>query len=625
MADTPTNAPSDPVIAHYASLFSSILSALRTTLDQRNADSASTSATPNPPSTPPSSSDERLTTWRELRRSLRSQFGSPFSGTLRTMSAMTNDADGGARIVHGIERIGAEQLARECLDLAQRGYAWEGAVEVLGWLGAVKDVLEESRTDRPATAPQFAVAEDVKPAPVSLTNGHAAAASAAAPSTSEPAHSQGPTLTQAHPASPTSPAAPPAAAPASPSPNADVAGWAPPPPAGSLVQKKRSTVSSAIPSAPSTSYLSHEQHAPTLSKAAAFAARMSSISSATPAASAPFVALPSVSSTLPPAYDETNKGNPYKRPASPGPEPRSPIPSHPTEQPIAGSSSSTGYPPTSTAHPPLASSSIFSAPSAPPKPKKARHSLDPSSSKAKSTTTKRKSLLAKPQSEVYIPPPRSASSSRPQRERKLPAKLAWEQSSDLLEDEGEYGRNGSAGAKRTGSLAGSTAEEEEEIDELASDTEMDALATGANGAAAATGPKRFRTGAAVMAKFPNYGWWIAGVLDPATAPSTTQGKRVKGAYLVKSVPTGADHRWVAPDASSIRELDPSELDQILSGQYATPPPASWNKWRGELVEAVEIVRDEEQLKDWMSRPTDLEIRIEAEKERKRQARVMAGW
>ena len=53
-------------------------------------------------------------------------------------------------------------------------------------------------------------------------------------------------------------------------------------------------------------------------------------------------------------------------------------------------------------------------------------------------------------------------------------------------------------------------------------------------------PKRFKVGQAVIARFPNYSYWPAMVLDPLTAPPKTQGTRVKGAYLVKSIPTGAD-------------------------------------------------------------------------------------
>lgn len=53
-------------------------------------------------------------------------------------------------------------------------------------------------------------------------------------------------------------------------------------------------------------------------------------------------------------------------------------------------------------------------------------------------------------------------------------------------------------------------------------------------------PTRFKVGEAVIARFPNYSYWPAVVLDARMAPPKTQGRREKGSYLVKSIPTGGD-------------------------------------------------------------------------------------
>lgn len=99
----------------------------------------------------------------------------------------------------------------------------------------------------------------------------------------------------------------------------------------------------------------------------------------------------------------------------------------------------------------------------------------------------------------------------------------------------------------------------------------------------------------VLAKFPNYSWWIAVPLRPSTAPPWTQGRHSLTAtlsdpagrpYLVKSIPTGGDHRWALP--SELRALDDSLIEQILTERYEEVPPRSWVKWRGELLEAIGI-------------------------------------
>ena len=165
---------------------------------------------------------------------------------------------------------------------------------------------------------------------------------------------------------------------------------------------------------------------------------------------------------------------------------------------------------------------------------------------------------------------------------------------------------------------------------------------------------------------------MAQVLDPSTAPPETQGRQIRGSYLVKSIPTGADQcvfefppvnvsvtdcssfrgrsRWISPDENSIRPIEEEELRQIQAGEYEAGKqvPQSWKKWRSDLLDAVEIVKDPERcvfllaitrcrysrlittwrsrLKEWQSRKTDLEVRIEAEKERRKAVKQMnAAW
>ncbi|GAA5860870.1 hypothetical protein JCM8547_003874 [Rhodosporidiobolus lusitaniae] len=272
--------------------------------------------------------------------------------------------------------------------------------------------------------------------------------------------------------------------------------------------------------------------------------------------------------------------------------------------------------------------------SAPPKAKKPRLSSTTASSSSAPPKPPRRTLdgrlKQKGASEVYVPPAPTGESSRPQRKRKLPGRLTFEQSSDPLDEEdgGAYlpaKASKAAKGKVRASVASAVAVgDEEEIDELASDYEEEKEPTPV-AAREEEEEGRFPVGSTVLSKFPNYHFFPSVVLDPRTAPSNTQGKRVKGAYLVKSIPTGADHRWVPPEESHIKPIPPSLLDEIDAAKYSTPPPQSWIKWRADLVEAARLIRDPEGLKDWLSRPTDFEVRIEAEQERKRIAKQMQAW
>ncbi|BGP27357.1 DEAH boxpolypeptide 36 [Rhodotorula toruloides] len=174
--------------------------------------------------------------------------------------------------------------------------------------------------------------------------------------------------------------------------------------------------------------------------------------------------------------------------------------------------------------------------------------------------------------------------------------------------------NGAGGAgrggRKRGSLAGGGLAEQEQAEEderLLND------------------PDRFKIGQAVMAKFPNYNFWPSVVLDHRIPPPGTQGKRTPGAYLVKSVPTGGDHRWVSPDDSSIVPLTPTQLDDIILARYKSAPPTSWQKWRGELVDAALLIKDPEKLKEWLAHPTPAELYQLEQAEKKRAKRMSAFY
>jgi hypothetical protein len=51
-------------------------------------------------------------------------------------------------------------------------------------------------------------------------------------------------------------------------------------------------------------------------------------------------------------------------------------------------------------------------------------------------------------------------------------------------------------------------------------------------------------------------------------------------------------RWVPPDDSSILPVTTTQLDDIILGRYKSAPPPSWKKWRGELVDAAMMIKDE---------------------------------
>ncbi|KAK4046841.1 hypothetical protein OIO90_006417 [Microbotryomycetes sp. JL221] len=117
-----------------------------------------------------------------------------------------------------------------------------------------------------------------------------------------------------------------------------------------------------------------------------------------------------------------------------------------------------------------------------------------------------------------------------------------------------------------------------------------------------TDERQFKPGIPVLAKFPNYSWWIAVPLKPSSAPPWTQGKLALTTttsndepetrpYLVKSVPTGGDHRWALPN--EVKPLDQEVIDTILNEQYKDTPPKSWVRWRDELLEAIAIVTDKQ--------------------------------
>lgn len=84
-------------------------------------------------------------------------------------------------------------------------------------------------------------------------------------------------------------------------------------------------------------------------------------------------------------------------------------------------------------------------------------------------------------------------------------------------------------------------------------------------------PKRFKVGQAVIARFPNYSYWPAMVLDPLTAPPKTQGTRVKGAYLVKSIPTGADQCGVSLSLSLSCLWSPIRFERNAVADFESSP------------------------------------------------------
>ncbi|GAA6060414.1 hypothetical protein JCM10212_002182 [Sporobolomyces blumeae] len=512
-------------------------------------------------------------TWSQLERVLTREFGHPFNAS-RALSP-----DEAKLVVKALETIGPAEVG-----LLQAGESEWDFVDAMVWFAFVADALRG-----PGSRSAFGAGSSHSPG----SSGSGAGAGASAHDLADETSSA----------------------------TDDSPGFVDP---SAISGKRKRTSSTETPSAPEPvppppppSSVSNPP--PLGSRAAAFAAKMSALAHS----------IPSVSSSAP-----------SSSPASTD---------RPSTGPLAGSSSSTGLAPASfstqidrappnpalDAAPVLQSASAASAPSfdAPSNPKKPRA---PPKSRQRRPSMDTASLL---QGEAFVPSPRESVSNRPQRERKLPSKIAH--SAGLIDADGvpfdsssrTEGGGSSTRRKRKSSVGGGgergargpADDEMEEIDELASDPEVeDPRATG-------TAVKRWKVGETAFVRFPNYGWWISAILDPATAPPTTQGKRVRGAYLAKSIPTGADHRWVPAESTSIRPITEQELSEIESGVYAKDPerehpvPKSWSKWRGEILEAVEIVRSEQALSSWLSQKTDLEIRMDAERERKKQARGMKAW
>ncbi|GAA5904804.1 uncharacterized protein JCM6883_003913 [Sporobolomyces salmoneus] len=234
--------------------------------------------------------------------------------------------------------------------------------------------------------------------------------------------------------------------------------------------------------------------------------------------------------------------------------------------------------------------------------------------------------------EIYVPTIRASVTNRPTRERKLPSSIAadggmldedgrailrWDEIRDEQERRTKKART--SGSNRATRNSGGGVETGEEGGYLEGEAEAGGRAEGGDET------KRWKIGQTVFFKFPNYSWWPAIILDPSTAPPDAQGTRTRDCYLVKSIPTGADHRWVSAESASLRPIDPSELDEIEQGVYpdGRMVPRSWKKWRNELLEAVRLIKDPAALKEWLGGETELEREIEAAKERKRSARKMS--
>ncbi|GAA6001625.1 uncharacterized protein JCM10292_004965 [Rhodotorula paludigena] len=521
--------------------------------------------------------------------------------------------------------------------------AQAGLVELAGWVHAARlllsaDSVVQNGLDQPVAT------KAAHAAPPPLDAAHAVAAPRA--------------LSSSASVSPASPAPPSSASPSA-------FGFAPPAAPGELAKKlaAKKTARLSAPAAPSkpASQPSAPAPAAAVHSSAPAAADVSALRSAIEPIS-PFAPRDSTSPRTAGFPDRMAGLASLRQPVSAS---ASTVP----HQPLA-STSSFALPSCSTPvpHPSGPPSAGFAPPPAPgtafePK-KKARKSRAPKAPRRTSDGI----LKGRGVSEVYVPPAREerissgaagegegAEGPRPSRKRKAPLRLTFEQSSDPLEGDGdgedvEWGgsrggrRKSAAGGgkrKRFGGFddeddedgSGGGAGDEDELDELASDYEEQvARRQKAQKAREVERERseelnrdRFAVGSAVMCKFPNYSWFPAIILDPQTAPSTVQGKRVKGAYLVKSIPSGADHRWVAPDKGDILPIQPTQLDDILLGRYKSPPPQSWIKWRGELVEAVILIKDPERLKDWLSRPTELEEQVAAKEARKNAARMSAAW
>ncbi|GAA5940582.1 hypothetical protein JCM3775_004734 [Rhodotorula graminis] len=590
--------PDEPVVAHYMALLASLISQLAALVPQGP-----------PPALHAADALARATTWTDLRLSLRDSFASPeYIFGARSPDHIAKKC--AHHVVLALHRLGAAKLARNvvehekaALGAAQGGHEageWTGMVELLAWVRAVKRVLSLSTNGASSTF---------------TTTTPQSAHVAAAPPVAEPRPPAAPSL-----ANSTSPA---------PAASSSSFSFAPPPAPGSLAEKakklkakKEARLSSAPSASPST-----EPVPPSYAV------------SATPDVVTPsqHVLESSVGRSRTAAEvagSELLSDSPLSAaPSTRSPElPATPVVAEAVEPSATTSSSSTTAPPPPPAPLPSGPPSAGFAPPAAP-----------------GTAFEKPAKARKPRSTSSTPAPvAGGAAERPTRRRRAPLKLTAEHESD--DDEWDDAASSGAGkgrrAKRRSSVGlggaakkrrGDTLEgvddDEDEVDELASDYEEQVERKAkaererqkSREREEEANRNRFAVQSCVMVKFPNYSWFPAVVLDPATAPPETQGKRVKSAYLVKSIPSGGDHRWVAPDDGSILAIQPTQLDDILLGRYKSPPPQSWVKWRSELVEAVMLIKSPERLADWLSRPTDLEVQLAAKAEKKRAAKAASYW
>lgn len=127
---------------------------------------------------------------------------------------------------------------------------------------------------------------------------------------------------------------------------------------------------------------------------------------------------------------------------------------------------------------------------------------------------------------------------------------------------------------------------------------------------------RFKPETAVLARQP-FGWWPSVVLNPKDAPPETVGTWEPKAYLIKSIPTGGDWRWLPPH---LVEPFPLELcRQLLADELpneARFKAKSWREYRGDLEDAARIISDPMRLQKWLGRKTAAERGIASGKGRK---------
>ncbi|GAA6018461.1 hypothetical protein JCM11491_007006 [Sporobolomyces phaffii] len=344
------------------------------------------------------------------------------------------------------------------------------------------------------------------------------------------------------------------------------------------------------------------------------------------------VSLSAVSSSPPPAEPSANPSLPFAPPCTPSLSPRPSASTTSPRDPI----------------PPL----LGFAPPRPPKPDAVKKRHRPTLSRpATAAAVRRAGLTSEDFVEIYIPTPRESLSNRPQREKRLPTKIAqdgaWADAEGRTVshwDDVRSAQDQVSKRQRCDELGG-LGDGEEQTTQEDDTNEHGSLRTAARDIG-------LEGQVVAFVRFPNYSWWPAVILDPATAPAETQGNKTRDAYLVKSIPTGADHRWVPRDSSWIRPVQDSELDEIESGAYTAGKqvPSSWKKWRADLVLACRLIRNAQEqvvscspgsswersnspiagclflllsrkLTDWMGKKTDLESRIEAIKEKRRTAKL----